>query len=126
MTACMSSTNQKKHFLMPLKTTSVKRKTSITITRGAQNVLLDIPIKNRSRYGLDVFTSRSILNGNYSTKNVKFNPNMSGKFYRHALVDAILSDVFLQGELFISNKMKVMNSNNLTKKQLEKSPMSSL
>ena len=111
---------------MPLKTTSVKRKTNITITRGAQNVLLDIPIKNRWRYGLDVFTSRSILNGNYSTKNVKFNLNMSGKFCRHALVDVMLSDIFLQGESLISNKMKVMTSNNLTKKQLEKSPISSL
>lgn len=107
----MSSTNQKKHFLMPLKTTSVKRKTNITITRGAQNVLLVIPIKNRWRYGLDVFTSRSILNGNYSTKNVKFNLNMSGKFCCHALVDVMLSDVFLQGELLISNI-----SYNLTKK----------
>ena len=61
---------------MSLKTSSVKRKTNITITQGAQNVLPDVPIKSTSRYGLNFITSRSILNRNYLIKNIKFNANM--------------------------------------------------
>ena len=45
-------------------------------TRGAEDVLLGVPIKNTSRYGKNSITSRSILNWNYLIKKVKFNPEV--------------------------------------------------
>ena len=45
-------------------------------TRGSQNVLLEVPIKNTSKYGSKSTTSHTILDWNYLNKKLKFNPNM--------------------------------------------------